>query len=176
MSPDQFQFLRNRLLTKILINGLPCSADILNDPRWKLVPFLRDTPWLWTGAALPTTSSTRNPIALIRSPGLPAFPYTKNQVVPVHRLLHHILIAPVTPHDQVRYRKGMPIHDRPNVNPCHHQHHQGPVYVYEPPSLEEAGGYSELEELRAMLKEGTVVSELLIAGYTQEEIDVASAE
>lgn len=172
MTPEQRYYWQTKLARKIDCGAqlLAAQIDKLPFEEWSQLRIAQE-PWYWTGA-FHTNARGHNPVARIRSPGRPLFPRQRRHPVQAHRVIFHLLVTPLGPNDQLRYAHHI-VGDRPNVNPCHHKHVVNHGYLYEPPSIDEVGAVSEIEELVLLLEDGFTPDALLNEGYTQSQIDEA---
>lgn len=175
MNYDQQVFWCNRIIPK-LSNGKLLTDLRLHrrlDEPWQTWPDLQG-PWLWLGTKQDFRYKHRalNIQGFIRCPGLPVAPFPKGKRAVAHRVIFHLLCGPLDPDDQLRYVGPMGL-DRPNVNPIHFRHVPFQGIRYEPPTIAELTGISEIDELAQLLRDGHRIPDLLGDGWTPEEISLA---
>lgn len=176
MNYDQTVFWCNRVIPKLSNGKLLADLKLhlrLHEP-WQTWPDLQG-PWLWMGAKANERyrKGSLNVQGYIRSPGLPVAPFKKGKLASVHRVIFHLLCGPLDPDDQLRYVGDLNL-DRPDVNPIHFRHVPFKGIRYEPPTIEELTGISEIDELRELLRDAHKVSDLLLDGWTSSQIEEAS--
>lgn len=175
MTPEQRRYWQNHLLPKLCNNVELAFYKVADRPmsEWRNEQDLHN-PWLWIGSRNEQTINPRgkrmNGQAIIRSPGPPIYPNPRSSITGAHRVIWHLLVAPLPPEDQIRYQPLRRVYEHPNVNPLHHRHVPSRrVPNYEPPEIE----IDELAELRELLAEGHDPAMLLQDGFTQEQLDAA---
>jgi len=91
--------------------------------------------------------------------------------VSVNRILWHFLVGPLEGHEELRY--GGPSLDQANVNPVFYRLISH-IPRYEPPTFEELGVPTNLEEVMSLIREGYSVT-ALAEEYTTDLIAEAQA-